>query len=195
MAWQVGLTTMAIVAGVPLGSILAGLLSWRWMFGLLTFFFILATFLVIIRIPKSSGKTPKQGSGLTHYKRSFLEVLRKRSAIAALLSTCLFATFWRGWTTYNGAFYIQAFGLPTEALAPIFTLQGLALFSASLIGGRIAVRIRKKTLAAVSLVICSSLIALLTNFKGLLWISIALQTIMAIPVGLWILATNTYIQN
>ena len=191
MAWQVGVTTMAIVAGVPLGSVLAGLLSWRWMFGLLTFFFIIATLLVILRIPKVSISKRKTGSGLTHYKSSFRQVLRSRSAIAALLSTCLFGMFWRGWTTYNGAFYIQTFKLPTEAVAPVFTLQGLALFSASLIGGRIADRISKKTLAALSLFLCSGFIAIITNFNGLLWISILLHTIMAIPVGLRILATNT----
>jgi DHA1 family inner membrane transport protein len=191
MAWQVGVTTIAIVAGVPLGSVLAGLLSWRWMFGLLTFFFILSTLLAVLYIPKVSISRKEQGSGLTHYRNSFLQVLRNRSAIAALLSTCLFAMFWRGWTTYNGAFYIQTFELPTEAVAPVFTLQGLALFSASLIGGRLTSRMSKKNLAAISLFICSGFIAIITNFKGFLWISIAMHSIMAIPVGLRILATNT----
>ncbi len=191
MAWQVGVTTMAIVAGVPLGSVLAGLFSWRWMFGLLTFFFILVTLLVTLHIPNANTTSRKQSSGLAHYKSSFSQVLRSRSAVAALLSTCLFGMFWRGWTTYNGAFYIQTFQIRTEAVAPVFTLQGLALFSASLIGGRIANKISKKILAALSLLICSCLIAVITNFNGLFWISIILHTIMAIPVGLRILATNT----
>ena len=128
MAWQVGVTTMAIVAGVPIGSVLAGLLSWRWMFGLLTFFFLIGAFLVFIRIPKQNSIKPQYASGLAHYKASFIQVLRNRSAVAALLSTGLFGMFWRGWATYNGAFYIQAFEISTEAVAPVFHPSRLSAF-------------------------------------------------------------------
>ena len=193
MAWQVGITTMAIVVGLPIGSLLSGLFSWRWMFGLLTCVFIIVLTLVLTNLPHETTPTHEKNSGLAYYKASLLSILRNRSAVGALLASIAWGIFWQGWSTYNGAFFIQTFQISTEGLAPIFTIHGLATVFTSTISGRISDRFSKKSLAALALVTCAIVIALLTNLTVALWLSIAFYTLLAIPAGLRIVATNAFL--
>jgi multidrug resistance protein len=193
--WVVSGTTMAVVAGLPLGSLLAGYLSWRWMFGLLTCVFFIVLILVIRFLPLSDDKHKSKSSGLAHYKSSFGLILRNRSTMIALVSSSMFGIFWQGWATYTGAFFIQTFNTTTEALAPIFTLQGLAILIASRFGGVLADRFTKKSLAAIGMISGGIFMILLTNIHGTLGLGIALNTIMAIPASMRFVAGNALISE
>ena len=189
MAWQVAITTMAIVVGLPAGSVLAGLLSWRWMFGLLAIVFAIVTTLVFTRLPRGTTKELPE-SGLAHYRNSFASILRSRSAVAALVASGLFSMFWQSWATYNGAFFIQTFNIPVEGLAPILTIHGLAAVLIATVGGRITDRFAKKNVAAIAMGACSIIIALITNTAGVFWIAVALNTLLAVPAGMRIISAN-----
>jgi MFS family permease len=95
MAWQVAITTMSIVVGLPAGALLAGLLSWRWMFGLLTLIFCIVATLVLTRLPHKPAIPTASVSGLAHYRNSFTHIFRSRSAMSALAGSCLFGLFWQ----------------------------------------------------------------------------------------------------
>jgi predicted MFS family arabinose efflux permease len=191
MAWQVAITTMAIVIGLPVGSVLAGIFSWRWMFGFLACIFIIVFTLVFIILPRDQRGKQIKSTGLAHYKTIFNLILRNRSTVSALLASIAWGIFWQGWGTYNGAFFIQTYNMTTESLAPIFTVHGLATVFTSTISGRIADRFSKKTLAAFALIGCAIVIGLMTNITIALWLSITLFTILAIPAGLRLIATNS----
>jgi multidrug resistance protein len=193
--WVVTGTTMAIVAGIPLGSLLAGYLSWRWMFGLLSLVFLTVTILVTLFLPPSEESHKSKGRGLAHYKSSFSLILRNRSTLIALLSSSMFGIFWQGWATYTGAFFIQTFDISTESLAPIFTLQGLAILIASRFGGVLADRFTKKSLAAIAMLLGGIFMILLTNIHGVLGLGIALNTMMAIPASMRFVAGNALISE
>lgn len=190
MAWQVAITTMAIVVGLPIGAVLSGLLSWRWMFGVLTIIFVIVTALVFFRLPSGTPVYTSGSGGLAHYRTAFIRILRSRSAMSALAASCLFGMFWQGWSTYNGAYFIQTFHIPTEALAPILTIHGLATIVTSSISGRLSDHFSKKNLAAIAMAGCAVLVALLTNISGVLWMAIAFNTLLAIPAGLRIVSAN-----
>jgi multidrug resistance protein len=193
--WVVSGTTMAVVVGLPLGSLLAGYLSWRWMFGLLAGVFLVVILLVIRFLPASEESHKSKERGLAHYKSSFGLILRNRSTMVALLSSSMFGIFWQGWATYTGAFFIQTFDISTEALAPIFTLQGLAILIASRFGGVLADRFTKKSLAALAMVVGGIFMILLTNIHGTLGLGIALNTMMAIPASMRFVAGNALISE
>jgi predicted MFS family arabinose efflux permease len=193
--WVISGTTMAVVAGLPLGSLLAGYLSWRWMFGLLTCIFFIVITLVIIFLPMSDDRHKSKASGLTHYKSSFSLIMRNRSTMIALLSSSMFGIFWQGWATYTGAFFIETYNITTEALAPIFTIQGFAILIASRFGGVLADRFSKKSLAAIGMIVGGIFMILLTNIHGALGLGIALNTIMAIPASMRFVAGNALISE
>jgi len=182
--WLISSTTMAIVVGVPAGSILAGSFSWRWMFGLLTLVFLAVMILMIFHLPAERRTEPSPDIGFATVLSGFKQIFRVRSAAAALLSTIFFGIFWYGWGTYNGAFFIQTLGISTEDLAPIFTLQGLAILSASQIGGLLSDRFTKKSLAVTAMIAGGVVMALLTHFGNTYWLAITLNTLMSIPTGL-----------
>lgn len=190
MAWQVSITTLAIVVGLPAGAVLAGLLSWRWLFGLLTIIFVVVTALVYTRLPRGTPAQRPAESGMAHYRSAFYHILRSRSAVSALAASCLFGMFWQGWATYNGAYFIQTFRIPTEALAPILTIHGLATALTGVVAGPVSDQFSKKNLAAAAMAGCSVVMALLTNASGVLWVAVAFNTLLAVPAGLRIVSAN-----
>jgi DHA1 family inner membrane transport protein len=175
---------MAIVVGVPLGSILAGKFSWRWMFALLTIVFLIVMVLMAFQLPKEERPISSPKMGVAFALSGFKQVLQNRNAAAALLSTAFFGIFWYGWGTYNGAFFIQTLEISTEDLAPIFTAQGLAILSASQIGGFLSDRFTKKTLAVIAMITGGGILVFLTQFGNTFWLALTLNTILSIPTGL-----------
>jgi DHA1 family inner membrane transport protein len=175
---------MAIVVGIPAGSILAGSFSWRWMFGLLTLVFLVVMILMFFHLPVEKLTEHSASIGFAAIPSGFKQIFRVRSAAAALLSTIFFGIFWYGWGTYNGAFFIQTLGISTEDLAPIFTIQGLAILTASQIGGFLSDRFTKKKLAAIAMITGGVFMVLLTHFGNTFWLALILNTILSIPTGL-----------
>ena len=107
--WVVTGTTMAVVLGLPAGSLLSGYLSWRWVFGLLTLIFIVVALLIIFFLPPSEESHKSKDTSIAQYLSTFGLILTNRSTLFALISSACFGLFWQGWATFNGAFFIQVF--------------------------------------------------------------------------------------
>jgi len=190
MSWVIGATTMSTVVGVPVGTFLAGIFSWRWIFALLGIILLIATVIVIILFPDGNRTTTTDTKGLDEYKSNFKRVLREPSAIATLISTCLFGMFWHGWNTFSGAFFIQTFSLSTKELAPIIVLQGSGTFTGSYLGGVLSDRIGKKNTMSIGLLLGGIIITLLTNLTFSLWLTLALMVLMSINAGIRFTSEN-----
>jgi multidrug resistance protein len=193
--WVVTGTTMAVVLGLPAGSLLSGYLSWRWVFGLLTLIFLIVTLLIVLFLPKTEETSKNAQSVFRQFISSTGPILKNRSTVMALITSGLFGLFWQGWATYNGAFFIEVFGIKTEALAPIYVIQGLAIIIASRFGGVLADQFTKKAIASTAMFLAGLVMFLLTNIHGELWIGIALNTLMAIPVSIRIVAGNALVSE
>ena len=183
MSWVISATTLSTVLGVPAGTVLAGIFNWRWIFGLVGIFLTIAAFIVITLFPE--GEKVIQGDlvGFAQYKNNFTKVLRERSAIATLISTCLFGMFWHSWNTYNGAFYIETYSLSTEAFAPFVMIQGIGIMVGSYGGGIIADRITKKKATVIAMIFAGLLMTQLTSLIIALWLTATLNALMGIMAG------------
>jgi DHA1 family inner membrane transport protein len=170
--------------GVPLGAILAGHFSWRWMFGMLSLVFLIVMVLMLFHLPSEKDTKHSSDQGIVFVLSRFKQIFQNRSATAALLSTAFFGIFWYGWGTYNGAFFVETLGISTEDLAPFFMLQGLAILSASQIGGYLSDRFTKKSLAVSAMIVGGTIMIILTNLGITFWLALVLNTIMSIPIGL-----------
>jgi len=193
--WVVTGTTMAVVLGLPAGSLLAGYLSWRWVFGLLTVVFSIVLLLMLFFLPATEESHKTKDSSFAQYFTTFGMILKNRSTLMALISSILFGLFWQGWNTFSGAFFIQTFGISTEALAPIYVIQGLAIVLASRFGGILSDRITKKIVASTAMLFAGLVMFLLTNLHGELWLGIALNTLMAIPASFRFVSGNALISE
>ena len=193
--WVVTGTTMAVVLGLPAGALLAGYLSWRWVFGLLTLIFLIITLLIVFFLPPSEESHKSKETSFAQYRSTFGLILTNRSTLFALISSAFFGLFWQGWATYNGAFFIQVFAISTEALAPIYVIQGLAIILASRFGGVLADRFTKKALASIAMLFAGLVMFALTNILGDLWLGIALNTLMAIPASFRFVAGNALVSE
>jgi multidrug resistance protein len=193
--WVVTGTTMAVVLGLPAGSLLAGYLSWRWVFGLLALIFFIVNLLIIFLLPPTEEQHKAQDAGFDEYFTTFGQILRNRSTLMALISSTLFGLFWQGWNTFSGAFFIQTFGIRTEALAPIYVIQGIAIVLASRVGGILSDRITKKAVASTAMLFAGLVMFLLTNIHGALWLGIALNTLMAVPASFRFVSGNALISE
>jgi len=193
--WLVSATTMAVVLGIPLGSILAGAFTWRWMFALLSTAFLVVTILILTRLPKEIYYHQDDERGVNQFLTGFKRVFRNRNALAALLASLFFGLFWHGWATYSGAFFIETLGISTEDLAIVFTLQGLAILLASQLGRFLSDRFTKKGLAVIGMILAGAMMTILTNFGKTFILAIALNTLMAIPAGLYFVSGNALVSE
>lgn len=191
MSWVIGANQLATIFGIPTGTLLAGLISWRLTFALLALVLLVITVLLVTRFPRTSPNFERSQGGLAYYLASYRPVLQSRSAMAVLVAQLLGGTYWYGWTTYMGAFFIQTFSLPTAALAPIVVLQGLGSLLGSNLGGRFGDRYGKKQVLLVALLASAALMAPLTSINAGVWLAIVLNTVFAIPCGARFTSANT----
>jgi predicted MFS family arabinose efflux permease len=191
MSWVIGAATMSTVLGVPAGTFLAGIFTWRWIFALLGIILLVATTIVVIVFPEDKKATRNATKGLDEYKSNFRRVLHQPSAIATLLSTVLFGMLWHGWNTFNGAFFIQTFSLSTKELAPIIILQGSGTFTGSYIGGVLSDRMGKKNTMTIGLTMAGIIMILLTNMVFSLWLTLILMFLMSINAGIRFTSEST----
>jgi len=193
MSWVIGATTMSTVLGVPAGTFLAGIFTWRWIFGFLGIILIFATLFVVTQFPKDKRQTDQSKDGWELYKTNFKQVLQNRSAMITLLSTCFFGMFWQGWNTFSGAFYMQTFSLTTKDLAPIVMTQGIGVFIGSYIGGVLGDRFTKKAATVLALFLSGLIMTQITTLVITLWLTIAMAVLMAIGGGVRFSAGNALV--
>jgi predicted MFS family arabinose efflux permease len=190
MSWVIVATTMSTVLGVPTGTFLAGIFTWRWIFGFLGIILIIATIFVVTQFPDGKQQTKQSAGSWEQYKSNFGEVFHNRSAMFTLLSTLFFGMFWQGWNTFSGAFFIQTFSLSTKDLAPIYMIQGLGVLIGSYIGGILGDRLTKKVVIVVALFIGGLIMTQITSLIIALWLTLAFVVLMAIGGGVRFAAGN-----
>jgi len=184
MGWVISATTLSTVLGVPAGTFLAGIFTWRWIFGLLSIILIAATLIIVLIFPEGDTQTQEGSGGWDQYRNSFKRVFQEPSAIATLITTSLFGMFWHGWNTFNGAFYIETFNLSTEDFALYVMFQGIGTFTGSYVGGLISDRITKKTATTLALLIGGLAVSQITTFPVSLWLTVAINILMAFCCGI-----------
>lgn len=190
MAWVVNATTVAIVLGVPAGTLIAASFSWRWMFALLAVVLLTTAIIVAILFPEEVKSAKRERAGIADYKARYLWAINQPSVIAALVTSLLFGSFWQGWSTYVGAYFTESFSLSVGALAPIYAAQGMAILVGSIGGGRLSDGFGKKPVIVLALATAAIVMAFQTNLAEALWLAIVLNSIMAIPAGVRFTAGN-----
>lgn len=183
MAWVVTANTMAGIFGVPVGTVLAGLVSWRWTFGLLTAVMALVFVIMVARFPRVRRSSSASGIDIRAYLARYRGILRRGSPSAALVVNFLGVASWHSWLTYLGAFFVFTYGLPTAALSIVLMGQGVGVLIGSNLFGRASDRLGKKRILVMTTLLSAVIVTLEANWVVAAWLGVLLHVALTMPVG------------
>jgi predicted MFS family arabinose efflux permease len=130
------ITSLGAVAAAPLLAWPAGWWGWRGDFVAIA---LLALLLALAAL-RSLSHSPPRDVARPGYRESFRLVAAAPGAGLLLLGATFRSTLFLGHLTYNGAFYIETFGVSTALLGLIYSLSGASFFLANQVGARYAAR-------------------------------------------------------
>lgn len=184
--WVMQAGSLALIGGVPLGSLVAQFLGWRWIFigaGLLG---ILVASVLIMQLPSLSSARVVDSSrpdwwGVIRSGReafgSLVSTSRARSAL--LLSFLIWFAFF-GLYTYIGAFLEERLGLSTARVGLVTLTVGIGYVLGGQLGGRLSDRIGRRTVVLAGLVWMALVLAAVPQVRTL---PIAVTGILAMGFG------------
>jgi len=180
-----GKATGWIVAGGPIGGILANLVAsiffkemWAsWRPFLLWFALpisLVALVSVYFGVPSSSRRFTRR-TGIEAYFSSFKQVFLKKSAAGCLIGNMIRQAGF-AWGVFSITFFRTHFGISLE-LGTLISLGGAVVFTlAILIGGQLVNRIGRKRLLVTTLIFSSPFLPLIAFIPNL-WIALAINWI------------------
>jgi predicted MFS family arabinose efflux permease len=128
IALVIGGFSVALLVGVPLGTLVGLAFGWRATFGALLVLGVVAVVGMLIFLPKVPGAEQLSNS-------SMLRLLRRRDILGGLGTTGLAFTGIYVATTYIAAFLEDISLLPPQAVAGVLLLLGLGSVVGNVIGG------------------------------------------------------------
>jgi predicted MFS family arabinose efflux permease len=196
--WTIGANTLSSILGIPLATILAALVDWRWSFGAVGVATgTAAVVLAILYRPSAlvgsyaagmDSANPPSGSRwsalLQTYRDGYLAVVRTPTALAIFGSTFAQAVGLMAFETYLGALLITRYDIGTGELAPIFGVAGLGTLIGSQIGGRMGDRFGHKPFMSWSVLAASPFVLLLGYAHVSLVVAGLLNFIRNVPMGM-----------
>lgn len=151
--------TVANMLGVPGGTLLAGLVSWRAAFWFVALWAV-ASFLLIARNVPNVAPIPD--AGLAGQFR-FLKKPGPWLVVGAVLlgNTGIFC-----WWSYVSPWLISIGGFPADSLPPLLVLAGFGMVAGSLVGGRLSDRTSPGKMSAAGQTIGCITLTLIFLFSG-----------------------------
>lgn len=123
--------TLAIVAGVPLGTLLGNHLGWRATFGAVALLAALAAIALALRLPASTG------AGVAALPlRARFDAARRPGVLPTLFVTMLWGTGTYAVLTYLAPYLAQVAGMPAAGMSPVLLLWGASAAVGLALGGR-----------------------------------------------------------
>jgi predicted MFS family arabinose efflux permease len=157
--------TIALVVGVPLGTLVAARLDWRATFMGVAGLGALALVGIVLKLPSSPTPPP-----ISLSRR--LAVARRPDVLAVLMLTVLVLIGAFAVNTYLGAFLETVFGISPQGVAATLFLVGIAAAVGNTIGGHVADRWDKRRfliLATGMMVLAFSAVTLFADFAPAAW--------------------------
>jgi MFS transporter, DHA1 family, inner membrane transport protein len=155
----------ALILGVPFGSWVGEQLGWKMVFGALGIIALLLLILIRYMLPAVSRKTEVAGTA-AGYVRQYIDFLRKRSCIGALLCSLFASGGIMGFLAFLGSWLHDSFGISTGRIGLVFLASGSAALLASPLAGSIADKIGKRLQFILSSIALALLLCIL---PGLRW--------------------------
>jgi MFS transporter, DHA1 family, inner membrane transport protein len=175
--------TVALVLGVPLGSLVGNALSWRVTFALVAAAGAATAATLVLVLP---AQRP-QPTGATAVRR--LELVRQRAVLANLAVTVSWMTGGIAVFTYVGVLLPRVTGVGSTGLSSLLLLFGVATVAGNWVGGVGADRWGSDRTAVTSLVVTAGALAVLAALAGVprspYGVALAVAAVAAWGFGDW----------
>lgn len=154
--------TVAIVLGVPLGTLLGNALGWRATFGAVALLSLAATAGLAIGLPRSlgAGTAPPD-------LRARIDAARLPGVLPTLLVTLAWGTGTYATLTYLAPYLEQVSHLPPERMSAVMLLWGVSAAIGLALGGRASDRFGARRVVLFSLALLALSFAYLGMLAGL----------------------------
>lgn len=155
------------ILGVPLGTFLALVSSWRWTFWIIGGCALLVLLIIMLLLPTAPPKRDIPVSPTQAYIRQFRTAFTNPSVFFALLSTLLWTIGLQGMFAYIGVYYHESFKLNVGQIGLVILLAGSGSVVGLVFGGRLADKIGKKVVVVFSAIVAAVgvlSVSLLTHF-------------------------------
>ncbi len=172
----------APLLGVPIGSVIAGLTSWRLALLLVGALAIGLGVLLYAKLPhdRPTGEAARAALGV----RASLRTVMQHPAVAMSIVSMFFqAGYWFVMVTYIGALFFQRYDVPAWALGGLNSLMALGIMVGANGGGRLGDRLGKRRTAIVSTACCAVFGTLITTAAPVVWLALLYVILYAIPNG------------
>jgi predicted MFS family arabinose efflux permease len=183
-AWVMQAGSIALIAGVPAGGLIAEFLGWRWIFIVAGLLGLGVAALVTVSLPSlPTGRSPSQrdsGQPRRLVKNVFGSLMRDRRARSALLVSFL---IWLGFFalyTYVGAFLQERFGLNSAETGFVTLTVGIGYVLGGQAGGRLSDRVGRRAVVLSGLAWLGIVLAVVPNIRSL---PLATGAILAMGFG------------
>jgi predicted MFS family arabinose efflux permease len=160
----------APILGVPLAAQVADRFGWQHTFLMFSLLGLVVTF-IALTIPREARSPASVPAKLAGTIRVFQSFLARRDTSAALLIAFLVSGGLVGFLTYIGQWMHSHFGISTRGIGWVFMLGGLVAVAGSPLGGSLADRLGKRTVALASNVV----------------LALAIAAVPFLPWGVWLL--------
>jgi multidrug resistance protein len=158
------------VLGVPLGTLLAYVSTWRWTFWIIGLLALVVLLLTGLFLPATTPKRALPVGPLKAYLGQFRAAFADPSVLFALFSTLFWTIGLQGMFAYIGVYYHENFGLNVGQIGLVILAAGLGSVVGLVFGGKLSDRIGKKVI-----VVCSAVIAAI----GVLSVSLLTHVLIA----------------
>lgn len=178
MSTVIAFNTMASVIGIPAAGLIAEATSWRVSVGLSGALSVAAGVLLIFLLRPTTVSASE-----SRFFELYRSILRNSSAVAAIVSSFLGSLFWFAWATYVVVFFESVYGLSRGTASTYALTLGLGVLVGSQVGGRLGDRIGHKPVVAISIIVSSLLLLVLTTVPVSLAVATGLSLLVAAVIG------------
>lgn len=171
------------VLGVPLGSFVAYLGSWRWTFYTVALLTLVALLAVAGTLRGAPPRRELPVGPFTAYFGQFRVAFTNPSVLPALLATLLWTAGLQGMFAYIGVYYERNFGLNAGQIGLVILAAGLASVVGLVFGGRLSDRVGKRVVVAFAAVVAAAGVLGFSVLTGFFVPAILAQVIWSASIG------------
>ncbi|WP_139008724.1 MFS transporter [Lactococcus lactis] len=167
--------SLSIAIGIPVGSFIASVASWRWSFYASAIVGVLAFVVILFAVLKDIPKITKYQSPFSHYRN----ILGNKKAVLGLITLLIWMYGFYAFYTYLGTYITRQFSLALPSVGLVFMVYGIANFLSSFFGGWVGNFLGMRRTVVISGIVCS----LAYIFGGLTTGSLVLFVVLLVIIA------------
>ena len=168
---------LASLLGLPIGALLAGVISWRATFVAVALLAVLATFL-IWRLPADRPR----GAAAIGYGEGLRFAIGNREVLSLLAVTFIWFLGPFGMFTFVGEFFQSTFGLTTSQVSVVFIVLGVVGVISARTSGRFIARLGARRVVLLAIACFGTAVLILPSVQNLV---LALMVFAVWVFGTW----------